>query len=108
MADKVGQWEQNGLGIFRKDAADDELGLICLGQIDNSTEEALANIKEIVALHNAALDINPSNPMAVAENIEQIMRLFRKIEKQCGWLYKTDYRAVKHTLAAITKPATGD
>ena len=29
------------------------------------------DVKDVVALHNAALDINPSNPMAVAEALQK-------------------------------------
>lgn len=38
-----GEWEKKGLGIFKKNSAENELGLICLCQVDSSVEEAIAN-----------------------------------------------------------------
>lgn len=70
----------------------------------------------IVTLHNAALDINPSNPMAVAENMGRLVKLIKDYQKMTenhwanmeipDWLVNIDYQ-IGLTLAALTK-STGD
>lgn len=117
MADKkVEQWRaerghpsQGGFNIL----ADTYL----VAYVCYTTDEILneANTKLICALHNAALDINPSNPMAVAENMKRAIFLLDKIsdwykvpnpvkiKEVQAWLSKA-----RELTAAITKPLDSD
>jgi len=81
-----GQWEVKGLGIFKKDSAEDELGIICLCQIDNSPEEAIANAYLIVSAVNACKEINPDNPQAAAESIQYAFETIKEVLRrdECG------------------------
>jgi len=46
------KWEVKGLGVFKAQPKETELGLICLCQIDESEKEAVANAQHIVDMHN--------------------------------------------------------
>ena len=82
MADKMEQWEtENGFRI----TADNGLKYIadCYPYLEGAARprlwEAKANIELIVALHNSAVSINPSNPRAVAEGMGGIIERARAV-----------------------------
>lgn len=73
------------------------------------TGQVKADAELICALHNAALNINPSNPMAVAEGLGDLVKsseLALEIGAQHGMAVFAWYVKMKKALAAITKPAT--
>lgn len=69
-------------------------------------ERWAADTKLIVALENGARSINPSNPMAVAEGIEEIVDLLQKI-KRFGELACVDAEP-RNFYSGGKKPATKD
>jgi hypothetical protein len=117
MADKVERWElREGpyikgfeLAAVRPDGTSYEIGIIAR----KCEEEG----RLIVALHNAALDINPSNLMAVAEETLNLItaceNFLNSFEYGCEALTEKGKDgilvslrdAIQYTLAAITKPA---
>jgi hypothetical protein len=111
MADKVERWEkrQRATGTY-----------VLIG-VKNGEERYIGeigrhfDIDKIVALHNAAIDINPSNPMAVAEGLRDLIKvgkLMSNLPCICSLLTNKDPHPcppcqLRNTLAAITKPAIG-
>lgn len=99
MADKKEQlWEAGEIcyadGFLIKKS---EGGLV--GSIYN--QEA---INLIVALHNVATDINPSNPIAVAEELPECIKAFQELTTTDNPDIDCWKKAIL-SLAAITKPA---
>lgn len=82
--------------------------------VDEHLSTDRANMELIVALHNAALDINPSNPMAVVRKTFEMFVHFRSLVTVCKYFVEkhphtigTVYPRAAEALAAITKPAEG-
>lgn len=68
MTDKMERWEVTGDSIYAR-APNEEPELVCW--IKGENREAKAQL--IVALYNSAVFINPSNPMAVAEGMKDVI-----------------------------------
>ena len=108
MADKVERWEvRKTKERWAEDGFYIEIFTEGGGYIGEFDEEEDAN--QIVAFHNVALDVSP-NPMAVAEGMESLFVICGQIvgaatPEELEEIIRTSLRP---TLAAITKPATGD
>ncbi|MCJ7828663.1 MAG: hypothetical protein MUP81_02850 [Dehalococcoidia bacterium] len=153
MADKMERWfismgggQGDGgefLEIFAGEEGERDKGLMIAddGRVYKATKFICdvydkPSAKSIVALHNAACDVNESNPMAVAQGLQRLIDIvtvfnddvyltaphtaYQDMKGQdvcagCGAYFLTGNRnanklqdLVVKALAAITKPAIGD
>ena len=112
MADKVERWIVCSCNDKEKPLSD--VHILRYGTTEQ--EKAVATLTHIhkerasliCALHNAVLDINPSNPMAVAEGLGELVEEAQEwVDSEFGRPRGLRGRMMV-TLAAITKPKEGE
>jgi len=66
---------------------------------NGKVEVMKANAHLIVTAVNACIELNPNNPIAVAESIKDMYEALKKIKKQGGWVYQEDLDSIHKALA---------